>query len=95
MCTATLAVGERDAMEGFIVGHWYDECLFTGITQIGRGALEAFVPCGQIINASLDVIATTQNIQQELVSYPSGRGNYNRPYPDPKYSFPFLFLHLV
>ena len=37
MCAVTLGVGERDAMQGVIIGHWYDECLLTGITQIGRG----------------------------------------------------------
>ena len=38
MCATTLAVGERGATQGAIIGHWYDECLLTGITQIGRGA---------------------------------------------------------
>src|ERR1700722_17342343 len=33
MCDITLTVGERNAKQGAIIGHWYDEALLTGITQ--------------------------------------------------------------
>ncbi|QZA58609.1 hypothetical protein [Candidatus Rhabdochlamydia porcellionis] len=93
------AVGERDAMRGVIIAHWYDECLLTGITQIGRGVLEAFVPFGWIANASLDAIATVWNIGKELynASVCIGCMEYinQGPYPEPNYPLPFLLLHLV
>lgn len=99
MCAFTLAVGERDAEQGVIIGHWYDECLLTGITQMGRGVLEAFVPFGRIANASLDGIATILNVAKELnnASACNGCGRYrnHRPHPDPEYPFPFSLLNLV
>lgn len=55
-----------NATQGAIIGHWYDEALLTGITQIARGALEAFVPFGWVANASLDAIATIYNLGKEL-----------------------------
>jgi hypothetical protein len=99
MCGVTLAVGERNAMQGAIIGHWYDEALLTGITQIGRGVLEAFVPFGWIANASLDTVATVWNIAKELgnTSVCTGcmRHANHGPYSDPEYPFPLSLLHLV
>jgi hypothetical protein len=99
MCGVTLAVGDRNATQGAIIGHWYDEALLTGVTQIGRGILEAFVPFGRIANASLDTIATVWNIGQELANAsvcPGCMGYKNHgPYPAPKYPFPLSLLHLV
>jgi hypothetical protein len=100
MCAVALAVGERNAKQGLIIGHWYDECLITGITQIARGVLEAFVPFGWIANASLDTIATFWNIKQECQNNPTFRtsvGEYqgHQPYRDPEYPLPFLFLSAV
>ena len=99
MCAVTLAIGERNATEGKIIGHWYDEALLTGITQIARGALEAFVPFGWVANASLDTIATIYNVRKELsasslyIRYM--QYDHHGPYPDPEYPFPFWLLHLA
>jgi len=99
MCVVTLAVGERDAEQGVIIGHWYDEALFTGVSQIGRGIFEAFVPFGRTVNAILDSIGTVWNLGKELgnASVCPGCMQYanHRPYPDPKYPLPFSLLHLV
>ncbi|WP_075882684.1 hypothetical protein [Candidatus Protochlamydia sp. W-9] len=99
MCAVTLAVGERNATRGAIIGHWYDEALLTGITQIARGALEAFVPFGWIANVSLDAIATIYNVNKEInvTSACTGcmEGVNHEPYPNPKYPFPFWLLYLV
>lgn len=92
-------LGERDALQGIIIGHWYDEALLTGITQVGRGIFEAFVPFGRAVNAALDFVSTILNIRKELGNASvcarcMGYTNH-RPYPVSKYSLPFLFLHLV
>lgn len=99
MCGLTLVVGDKKAQGGVIIGHWYDEALATGITQIARGALEAFVPYGWIANASLDVVATVFNLLQECVAASTcqecmGYKNHS-PHPDPEYPFPFWLLHLA
>jgi hypothetical protein len=97
MCTVTLAIGERDATQAGM--HWYDEALLTGLTQIARGALESLVPCGWFVNASIDAIATINNIRREpsAISTCSGCVQYvsHGPHPDPKYPFPFLLLDLA
>lgn len=99
ICTVTLAIGERNATRGAIVGHWYDEALLTGITQIVRGALEALVPFGWVANASLDTIATICNAGKELSAASVCTGcmqhTNHGPYPDPEYPFPFWLLHLA
>jgi hypothetical protein len=66
LCVVTLTVGNRRAQEGFLIQHWYDEALVTGLSQIARGALEAFIPYGRVINLSLGFIAT-------LLPYPQDR----------------------
>ena len=98
ICILTLAVGEPKVNQGGIIGgHWYNEALLTGITQIARGALEALVPFGRVVNASLDVIATIYNLGLEVVvnSFTYTGGEVPHTYPDPKYPFPFFLLHLV
>lgn len=99
ICAITLAIGERHARRGAIIGHWYDEALLTGITQIARGILEAFVPYGHAVNASLDVIATFFNLGTEIsnVSVCPGCVHFDNhgPHPDPEYPFPFWLLHLA
>jgi hypothetical protein len=63
----TLAIGDRKTLPGaIIIGRWYDEAIGTGIAQIARGALEALVPFGGVVNAALDVIATPFNIAKEI-----------------------------
>lgn len=99
ICAVTLTVGQKDAKQGVIIGHWYDECMLTGVAQIGRGVLEAFVPFGRIANAYLDGIATFWNIRKELGNAPvctccMDYANHG-PYPDPKYPFPFSLLNFV
>lgn len=99
MCAVTLAVGQRNATQGVIIQHWYDEALMTGITQIARGALEAFVPFGRVANASLDAITTVFNITKDCLaaSVCSGCMSFenHEPYSDPEYPFPFWLLHLA
>lgn len=58
----TLAIGEKKGDEGIIIGKWYDEALATGCAQLARGAFEAFVPYGQIVNFTLACVATYYNI---------------------------------
>lgn len=60
-CAMALAVGDRKATQGVIIGRWYDEALLTGCTQIARGILEAFVPVGRTVNVCLDAVATIIN----------------------------------
>jgi hypothetical protein len=62
----TLAVGSPTAGRGLIVGRWYTEALLTGLAQVARGALEAFVPFSYRINLSLDVIGTIYNLATEI-----------------------------
>lgn len=65
MIVLTAALGNPNADEGLIIGRWYQEALLTGISQIARGALEAFVPFGFLVNGSLDIIATYVNLKTE------------------------------
>lgn len=98
-CTITLLIGERDAPQGAIIGHWYDEALVTGITQIARGVLEAFVPFGWIANGALDTLTTLHKFGKKLfvtsVCTECAESTHHRPYPDPRYSFPFWLLYLA
>lgn len=110
MLAATLAFGDRKAMQGAIIGRWYDEALKTGIAQIVRGALEALVPFGWAANAALDLIATPINLSKECSIEGSmicehcmnggidewcSHAPANEPHSDVDYPFPFFFLHLV
>ncbi len=99
ICILTLSVGERNASEGVIIGHWYDEALKTGAAQIARGATEAFMPYGRIVNLFLDIIGTVENIIAEAgnASVCQGCMEYKNhgPYPDPNYPLPFLPLYLA
>lgn len=70
------------------------------MTQIARGAFEAFVPFGWIITASLNSIATVINLSTEISSASQGSVGVNDylylgPYPDPVYPLPFWLLHLA
>ena len=96
----TLAIGERNAMQGPIIGRWYDEALTTGISQIARGAFEAFIPAGHITNLVMDTIATPLNlstqIEGSLACEECMYGNSHvKPHRDAEYPFPFSLLKLV
>lgn len=99
MCAVTLKIGDRNATEGAIIGHWYDEALRTGVTQIARGALEAFVPFGRIVNGVFDVVGTICNLTGEAVaaSVCTGCMGYENhgPHPDVNYSGILMFLKLA
>ncbi len=93
LCTITLLYGQREAESGLIIRHFYDEALLTGITQIARGALEALIPFGWIVNASLDALGSLVNLHSRIVCWHYfGREYLNN---DPVYPFPFSLLHLV
>lgn len=69
ICVVVLLVGQatiQPGEEGNIVGVWYYEALATGVAQITRGAFEAFVPFGRIINLSLGAIGTVVNLAHEI-----------------------------
>lgn len=95
----TLTIGDRNAMRGAIIGHWYDEAIGTGLAQIVRGALEAFVPFGFIANAVLDVVATPINLANELEGSMACEGcmseSHTRPHEDVNYPGPLGILHFV
>jgi len=98
----TLAIGDRKASSGAIIGHWYDEAIGTGIAQIARGALDALVPFGWIANAAFDVIATPFNLGKEVEGslacdecMMGGENGHVRPHDDVNYPFPFWLLYLV
>lgn len=95
----TLAIGDRNAQRGAIIGHWYDEALLTGISQVARGVLEAFVPFGWIANAVMDMGATCYNIGQEISTTSTCTGcmeySSHGPHPDPEYPFLLRFLNLA
>lgn len=93
----TLAIGNRNATSGAIVGRWYDEAILTGIAQITRGALEALVPFGWVANAALDFIVTPYNLTKEFEgSFTSDRAEaYVSPMEDVDYPFPLMLLHVV
>lgn len=99
MCGITLAIGDKNAEQGPIIGHWYDEALLTGMTQIARGALEAFFPFGRLANAVLDTIGTVSNIMKQLenASVCQGCMRYRNhgPYADPEYKGLSWILHLA
>lgn len=63
----TLCIGDRKAEEGVIIGRFYDEAIATGVAQIARGALEAFVPFGHLANLALDVVATPWNVTRSAL----------------------------
>lgn len=95
----TLAIGDRNAQRGAIIGHWYDEAIMTGIAQISRGILEAFIPYGRAVNAGLDTISTVINLTHEIsnasaCAHCMGYMNHG-PYPEPDYSFPLSLLKFV
>ncbi len=98
----TLAIGDRNAHIGAIIGRWYDEALLTGVTQVARGALEALVPFGWVANAVLDVIATPFNVMKEVEGsftcdecMSGGAPGEVRPHQDVNYPFLLSFLHLA
>ena len=99
ICAATLAVGERHTDQGIIIRHWYDEALLTGITQIARGIIEAFVPYGRAVNGCLDVVATFFNLSKEASTASACQHcmqyRNHQPHDDPNYSFPFNLLDFV
>jgi len=99
MLAYTLAVGDRNASEGVIIQHWYDEALQTGGVQITRGFTEAIVPFGRTANFFLDVIGTICNLGREVSNASVCQGcmgfKNHGPYPDPDYPFPVSILHIA
>lgn len=95
----TLAIGDRNAPRGMIIGHWYDEAIMTGISQVCRGILEAFIPYGRVVNLALDTICTVINMTKEVNAAsvcPHCMGYTNhQPYPDPAYQFPLSLLNFA
>lgn len=94
----TLAVGNPDpnATKGIIIGHWYREALLTGITQIFRGTLEAFIPFGFLANFALDSVCTVSNLNKEITNYcGTPPSSPIKPHKDTKYPLPFCLLHIV
>jgi len=77
--------------ENPLVEEFYWETLNTGVAQIARGALEAYVQHGRAINAFLDLSATIYNVYS--------KHNFKKDdYVDqknPVYPLPFRFLYLV
>jgi hypothetical protein len=102
---ATLALGRPGNEPGLIIGRFYEEAIKTGIAQITRGALEAFVPYGWVVNATLDVIATPINLFagdapvsfacEECMNGGDRNGNHVRPHIDADYPLPLAFMYLV
>jgi len=95
----TLCVGDPNAKRGAIIGPWYWEALATGVSQIARGALEAFVPYGQFVNLGLDIVATPWNSIRSLTWDDRGCGDMEPggvgPYDKPDYPLLLKPLHLV
>jgi hypothetical protein len=102
MCTgaamigATLAIGERDAQYGAIIGRYYDEALNTGAVQMARGALTLTGPIGVIANVIFDLLATgmavNQSIHANYTTYAYGAAPL--PHKEPLYPFPLNILFL-
>lgn len=58
---ATLIIAAISSMHPLTAGHFYSEALITGICQIARGILEAFVPGAWPVLLVLDIVATPVN----------------------------------
>jgi hypothetical protein len=97
LCLATLAIGDRNAKKGPIIGHWYDEALSTAAAQVARGALEGFVPFGKAINLGLDAGASVLNVFGEMMLRTDSDPNWKNPWPhpDPNYPLPLRVLDLA
>lgn len=106
MCALAIYFGERNAATGFIIGHLYDETLLTGVTQIMRGAIEAFAPFSLLLNGSLDILGTFANITHACSNVEPVRGSDEavvnahlprgvRPHEDPWIPFPFSLIDLA
>lgn len=101
MLAGVLAVGERHAKQGVIIGRFYDEALSHAMAQITRGVFEAFVPYGFVVNAVLDVVGTVVNIGQEIFweghhySVDDDYAYTPEAHPNPDYPIPANLLHLV
>ncbi len=94
----TLAIGNRNAHEGLIIRHWYDEAILTGIAQMARGALEAFAPFGRMVNGALDIIGTGINVWEFtrlMGQFSLHSHDPNQPYKDPSFYGPFYVLNFV
>jgi hypothetical protein len=103
----TLAVGDPKAKKGLIINRWYSEALLTGVAQVARGVLEAFVSYGMFINAGLDAISTVVNLLKiasnthigcskcEQLSDIDERSPHNEPHPGPNFPLPLIFLNVV
>lgn len=95
MVGTALAIGNRNALVGAIIGRFYDETIETGIAQITRGVLTLAGPIGFVANAVFDLLATKGNISKTLnnyyTTYPMSA--YNIPYREPAY--PLLLKPLL
>lgn len=98
MLVGVLAVGDRDAHDGKIIGRWYDEALNQSMAQIVRGLFEAFVPYGFAANALLDIVGTVVNLGQEIFWEGFNDLPYSRTpsaHDNPTYPLPFKTLYLI
>ena len=98
ICTVTGLCGDRNASHGCIIKRLYDEAMITGIAQIARGALEAFIPFGKFVNAALDVIGTPVNLHQSLSFIGVTKcpeSCTSKPHAEPDYPWFFWPLNLV
>jgi hypothetical protein len=98
MLATVMAIGNRRASQGMIIGRFYDETVSHAMAQIARGIFEAFVPYGYIVNGVLDVVGTVVNLSQEFF-WSSLQSDddvfYPAPHPNPDFPIPLSLLHLV
>lgn len=84
ICTATLITGKNNR-----------EALLTGIHQIMRGALEAFVPYGRAVNFALGVLAAPCNLSRDFEGREEKDGRKTSLHKDTQYPLGFQLLHVV
>lgn len=99
---APIVAGKKEVKDGesaFITGPWYSECLRTGGWQVLRGALEAYVSYGKVINVCIGFFATIQNFlsnqRQHKNSDEPDTTTTTKPHKDPDYPFILGFLNFV
>lgn len=110
ICVITLAKGDQNTQKNMkFLDRFYYEAFLTGITQIGRGILEAFVSFGRKANVSIDSLATVYNIESSsywtlnppcpcccnIKPADFETSNMEGPFPDPEYPFPLTILDLA
>ncbi len=91
LLSLTLTCGQPSADNGVLIGRFYKEGVVTGVSQMARGILEAFVPGGLLATAFLDVASSTADLLYNPGKYIVDRPlNYvtppwqdGDPYPNP------------